>query len=127
MLAATLAAAPQAKVIRTEAFAQSGATPQDATDATDEAKASLVRQGYRVDDKGAEYVLSGLLTKADETLIIDSQLSKADDRTLVAATKVACSSGVKACARDAAEKLGSKLRESTGVRVKLAKPDSRAR
>lgn len=122
-----LAAAPQARVIRAEPFQQSGASDKEATDAAGAVKDALVKQGYRLDEKAAEFVLSGLISKETEKLIIDTQLSKSADHTLVAAARVVCAAELKACAREAAEQLGSKLRETTGVRVKLAKPDSRAR
>lgn len=119
IVATVLAGAPQAKVIRADAFQQSGATDKDASDAGSEVKDALVKQGYRLDDKGAEFVLSGLISKETEKLIIDTQLSKLADHTLVASARVVCVADLKACARDAAEQLGSKLRENTGVRVKL--------
>jgi hypothetical protein len=119
LLATVLSAAPQAKVIRAETFVSSGATEKDATAASSEVKSALAKQGYQLDDKAAEFVVSGVISKAAEKLIIDTQLSRADDHTLVASAHVVCVAELKACAKDAAEQLGSKLRETTGVRVKL--------
>jgi len=127
-IAMLLAGAPQAKVIRAEAFTQTGATDKEAADCTREVKDSLVQQGYRLEDKGAELQLSGLISRTGERLIIDTQLSRVSDRTLVAAARVYCADkDAVTCSRTAAEQLGSRLREATGVRVKLVTPGSRAR
>jgi len=82
-------------------------------------KDELAKQGYRLADKDADFVLSGLISRSPDRLIIDAQLSTATERTLVASAHSASDQGLTWCAHEVAQQLGSKLREATGVRVKL--------
>ena len=145
MLAAALlllaTASPQGKVILVERFEVAEAELGDAAKVREAAAQSLTDQGYQVvrseerDEqakkaaagtgpklKPAELILSAMVTKMGDALLVNAVLARVENRTLVAGVKVRCAGELAACGRETAEAVGAKLREETGVRVKLAAP-----
>ncbi len=134
-------ASPQGKVILAERFEVSGdAIEAEAAKLRDAALRSLADQGYQVvrseergeakqsaagagpKPKAAELILSAMVEKKDAGLVVNAQLARTETRTLLAGVRVWCRDDLAACGKDLAEQLGSKLREETGVRVKLGAP-----
>ncbi len=142
LLPLLLAAAPQGHLIVVERFETQGAQPEDAAKVREAVVHSLAGQGYQVVKveereaqakdakaqqalgtiKGADLILSAMVTRAGASTRVDAVLARLENRTLLGAAKVMCTDDLPACGTEAGEQLGARLREQTGVRVKVKAP-----